>query len=114
MPCGGHNSCLAFGADGAEEVDRLMMGVCQADWHYHVSGTDVESGSYQAGDVKLFESHLAPFLYFRLIFAVLVAFKFYGCASPSGLELDFCPENPFWGEFIVESYGKPGIAIVLR
>ena len=68
--------------------------------------------------MELLESHLAPFLYLRLILAVLISFEFDGGACSPGLEFYLGAEYPFRGELIVESesearYGY-SVSVVFR
>ena len=118
VPGGGDDRRLALGPGGAEEVDRLMMLVRQANRHDDMPGTHIKSGMDQARDVELLQGDLAALLHLGLVLAVLRILDLVSAACPTGLELDLRAQDPLGIELIVERQDKTGdrdlVAVIPR
>ena len=108
MP-GGRNHCgLALRTRGSEEVDGFVVLVGEAHREYHVTGTHVEGGVNETGDVELLESYFTALFDFGFVFAVFGVLNLVGCSYAARLKFDLGTENPFGVELIVEGEDEAG------
>ena len=106
MPCRGQECGFTLGAHGAEEVDRLMVGIGEPHRHYLMPYTHIQPAGYDARYVKLLKSHLAALLYLGFILAVFGVLNFISRAGAARFKLDFSTEHPLGIEFIVKRKDK--------
>ena len=106
VPSGGQDGGFPFWSGGTKEMDRLVMGIGQANRYDQMTGTHIEGRMDQSGQVKLLDGHLATLLHLGLILAILGILQLVSRTGSTRLKLDLRPQHPLAVELVIQGQDK--------
>ena len=102
MPCARKNGVFTLRAIYCEEVQRLMIGICQTYRHYNMSGTDIGKTSKRLLNPELLKLYLATAFLLLLKLNGFLGLIFNGRTRAAMLKLNLCTKGPTLSEVIAK------------
>ena len=108
MPCTRQDGVLALWTVYGEEVERLVVGVCQAYRHHNVANADIGKSAKRLLNPELLKLYLAAALLLLLKLNGLLGLVFYGRTGAAVLKLDLGAECPTLAKVVAKVYNGMG------